>query len=172
MAESRDDRLRRLRELMDRKGLPLGVEASQKKKKAAIRRGVQVSDRRFPSGYRHGDIVLDDLRALQAGFFRFLGGRESLAGFDPLKAVYIDTETTGLAGGAGTYAFLVGAGFFEEDEFVVRQYFMPEPGDERDLLERFAGDFRNCQAVVTFNGARFDLPLLYTRFVMQGLKPS
>lgn len=75
----------------------------------------------------------------------------------------LDTETTGLAGGTGTLAFMVGIGWWRRDGFIVRQYFLGGPQHERALLgavARVAGRFR---AVVTYNGAVFDLPLLRTR---------
>lgn len=166
-----NDRLRKVRELMDSKGLPHGVGGT-KKARPAPRRGVQVSETVYPPGYRHGDVVVDDLLAARGDLFRYLGAHDSFGDFNPAEAVYVDTETTGLAGGAGTFAFLVGAGFFSEKGFVVRQYFMPEPGDEREMLERLAEDLKPYPSVVTFNGARFDLPLLHTRFIMQGMRPS
>lgn len=78
----------------------------------------------------------------------------------------LDTETTGLAGGTGTLAFLVGVGWWEGSELVVRQLFLPGPGREGGLLtalEKWAAAF---SAVVTYNGASFDLPLLRTRALM------
>jgi hypothetical protein len=83
--------------------------------------------------------------------------------------VYVDTETTGLAGGTGTYAFLVGVGVHEEGGFVVDQVVLPGPEHERGYLiavrERLAG----AAAVVSYNGASFDLPLLRTRFALHGI---
>jgi uncharacterized protein len=85
---------------------------------------------------------------------------------DAAKWVFLDTETTGLAGGTGTYAFLVGFGWWQEDGFFVEQHFMRDHSEEPSLLlaiaERFAGE----RVLVTFNGKSFDWPLLKTRFQM------
>lgn len=93
------------------------------------------------------------------GFFtRPADGASSVA-----DLIFLDTETTGLAGGTGTIPFLVGVSWWSDGRLRTRQYFLPGPGREGALLadlESLAGDFA---AVVTFNGASFDLPLLRTR---------
>jgi uncharacterized protein YprB with RNaseH-like and TPR domain len=105
---------------------------------------------------------------------------------DLASAAFVDTETTGLGGGAGVYAFMVGVGTFEAwDEevaidngqssivkhvpgnpthFVVRQFFMRHPGEEAALLAAVAGVVNGKRLAVTFNGRGFDLPLLRTRY--------
>ncbi|MDI7274412.1 MAG: ribonuclease H-like domain-containing protein [Anaerolineae bacterium] len=82
------------------------------------------------------------------------------------RLVFLDTETTGLAGGTGTYAFLVGLGTFEGDEFVIRQYFMRDIPEEPAMLALVRQAVSECQGLVTFNGRAFDWPLLETRFAM------
>ena len=88
---------------------------------------------------------------------------------DRPKVVYLDTETTGLAGGTGTYAFLVGVGTHDDDGFVVEQLFLPGPEHERVYLAALAERLGGATAVVSYNGASFDLPLVRTRFAMHGL---
>ncbi len=78
--------------------------------------------------------------------------------------VFLDTETTGLAGGAGTFAFLIGLGHVTADGFLVRQYFLREPAEERSVLCRIAEELERFSAVVTYNGKAYDLPLLETRY--------
>jgi len=85
--------------------------------------------------------------------------------FSARNAVFLDTETTGLRG-AGTVAFLVGAGKIVGDEFVLRQYFMRDYPEEEDLLENLAGWIENAGSIVTFNGKSFDWPLLRDRYVI------
>ena len=80
----------------------------------------------------------------------------------PRDAVFLDLETTGLSGGTGTIAFLVGTGRFESDAFVVRQYFLRDFPDEPALLEALVDDVGDAP-LVTFNGRSFDAPLLTTR---------
>ena len=93
-----------------------------------------------------------------------LSGNPDLAGFDLTRAVFLDTETTGLSGGTGTAAFLVGTGHLTGDRFVVRQYFMRDYNEEPALLARLAEDLSAFSGVITYNGSQFDLPLLETRY--------
>lgn len=79
--------------------------------------------------------------------------------------LFIDTETTGLAG-AGTIAFMVGAAFFEEEAFVVRQYFLRDHGDEPAMLLLLDELLADKAGLITFNGRSFDLPLLDRRYLM------
>jgi uncharacterized protein len=80
--------------------------------------------------------------------------------------LFLDTETTGLSGGTGTYAFLVGIGWWEEDGFVVEQFFMRNHGEEPSLLLDLLERLNQRRVLVTFNGKSFDWPLLQTRFQM------
>ena len=82
---------------------------------------------------------------------------------------FLDTETTGLAGGTGTYAFLVGAGRFDGDSFRLAQFFMRDPTEEPALLEALSRFLDGCRALVTFNGKAFDVPLLNTRYTLNGV---
>jgi hypothetical protein len=126
---------------------------------------VVVVSRGYPLTHRHGGEVLGDLQAaplpLLARAARVdgeLGAAEGL--------LFLDTETTGLAGGTGTYAFLVGVAYLEATRLVVQQYFMRDFDDEPALLTALEPLLTRARAVVTFNGAGFDLPLLETRFVL------
>ncbi len=85
--------------------------------------------------------------------------------FDPKKILYLDTETTGL-GGSGTVAFLVGLGYLTDTGFEVHQFWMRDYPEEPYLLRHTAAGLRKFDAVCTFNGATFDLPLLESRFLM------
>ncbi len=77
-----------------------------------------------------------------------------------------------MAGGVGTYVFLVGVGYFEGDQFCVRQYFMRDYNEERALLSALNDLLANFKAVVTYNGKTFDLPLMESRYIMSGMKMS
>ncbi len=85
---------------------------------------------------------------------------------DPRRWLFLDTETTGLAGGTGTYAFLVGIAFWEDDGFVVQQFFMRNHAEEASLLLELAQFLAERRTLVTFNGKSFDWPLLETRYRM------
>ena len=80
------------------------------------------------------------------------------------RFAFLDTETSGLAGGTGTYAFMVGIARFIDDHFVLRQFFMRDPAEEPAMLEAIAQFLAPAQALVTFNGKAFDAPLLATRY--------
>jgi uncharacterized protein YprB with RNaseH-like and TPR domain len=87
--------------------------------------------------------------------------------------VFLDTETSGLSGGTGTYAFLVGVGRFEgsgsNQTFRLLQFFMRDPGEEPALLEALADFLAPCSALVTYNGKAFDAPLLKTRYILHSI---
>jgi uncharacterized protein YprB with RNaseH-like and TPR domain len=81
------------------------------------------------------------------------------------RLIFIDLETTGLAGGAGTCAFLVGCGWFDGGTFRTRQFFLSSYAAERALLDEVAQLAGSCGALVSYNGKTFDLPLIETRFL-------
>jgi uncharacterized protein YprB with RNaseH-like and TPR domain len=95
-----------------------------------------------------------------------LGQDAALADLAPGRAVFLDTETTGLSMGAGTYTFMIGVGTYEDLSFVVRQYFMRHPGEERAQLHLVEEALTGCSGLVSFNGRGFDLPLVQSRFVL------
>ncbi|MCE9645382.1 MAG: ribonuclease H-like domain-containing protein [Chloroflexi bacterium] len=80
------------------------------------------------------------------------------------KFAFLDTETSGMAGGTGTYAFLVGAARFIDGKFVLKQFFLRDPSEEPAMLEALIHFLAPCEALVTFNGKSFDAPLLTTRY--------
>lgn len=86
------------------------------------------------------------------------------------EVCFFDTETTGLGSGAGNFIFLFGMGFYEEDEFVVRQYFLREYAEERALLWSLGELLDRFRAMVSFNGKGFDWKLLETRYTLARLE--
>ena len=98
------------------------------------------------------------LRVMQGQDFDDFG-RESL--------LFLDTETTGLSGGAGTVAFLVGVGYFEGSTYRLEQYLMRDYNEEASVIARTAEKLRDHPILCTFNGVTFDMPLLRSRAVMQ-----
>ena len=85
----------------------------------------------------------------------------------PADMIFMDTETTGLAGGAGTLAFLVGTGSYTAEGFVLRQYFLPDPSGEAAMLEASLSEMESHKALVTFNGRAFDVPILQARAALR-----
>lgn len=88
---------------------------------------------------------------------------------DVRRMVFWDTETTGL-GGPGTYVFLVGLGYLEDDAFVVRQHFIRSPDEELAMLRTVAEALPQWPTMTTFNGVSFDLPLLRARMKVHDVK--
>lgn len=105
---------------------------------------------------------------IAAAHERFLAAAAANDGryHDPRRLIFLDTETTGLSGGTGTYVFLVGIGQFVGRDFLLRQFFMRHPGDERSLLAGLTEAMTGAGGLVTYNGRTFDVPLLDTRFRM------
>jgi uncharacterized protein YprB with RNaseH-like and TPR domain len=85
---------------------------------------------------------------------------------DPSKWLFLDTETTGLAGGTGTYAFLIGLAWWDAGALQVEQLFMRDFTEEYSLLHELAARVAERPVLVTFNGKAFDWPLLDSRFTM------
>ena len=112
---------------------------------------------------RIGDVSAADLSPLDL----FL---EDAALPTPSALVYLDTETTGLAGGTGTCAFLIGIGAVEGSKFVIRQFFLRDYPEERAALAAVAEALEPYSGLVTFNGKTFDVPLLETRYSLARLK--
>jgi uncharacterized protein YprB with RNaseH-like and TPR domain len=128
-------------------------------------------ERRIPLGLDHGRVPLADALAHAVPLRPHERGPGSGARLDAREAVFIDTETSGLAGGTGTVAFLVGAGWIEDDDFVVRQYFMRDYPEEGALLEALHEDLGDAP-LVSFNGRSFDWPLLTTRWRLNRRRPG
>jgi uncharacterized protein YprB with RNaseH-like and TPR domain len=125
---------------------------------------ILVVRREFPLDHRHGSVPLERALGISAEALSVLARDEAVP--DARRLLFLDTETTGLAGGTGTYAFLVGAGFVEDDRFVIVQHFMRDLDEEPALLAALAPMLERASALVTFNGSGFDVPLLETRFIL------
>ncbi len=116
-----------------------------------------------------GRIPLSSAREVKMEMLSLLALSPDLAECDPARALYFDTETTGL-GGAGALAFLVGLAWFDEQgDLVLEQLLLREPAEERALLRRFEELAARCSMLVSFNGKSFDWPLLQSRRVMNRL---
>jgi len=126
-----------------------------------------VVDRMYVPGYRHGSMTLADGLPPSDGVWPRLSLLANRACSDRL--LFVDLETTGIAGGAGTYAFLVGCGWFAGGTFRIRQFFLSSFTAERALLEALGDLGADAGTVVTYNGKTFDVPLIETRFALHRL---
>ena len=106
--------------------------------------------------------TLEEIRACDPAF---TGER-----WDVRKLLFLDTETTGLSGGAGTLAFEIGLGFIDARGMVIRQYVMRDYGEESAMLAEIASLLPRFDTLVTFNGKSFDIPLLESRMVMHRIR--
>jgi uncharacterized protein YprB with RNaseH-like and TPR domain len=121
-----------------------------------------VVERSFDSATRHGSADVGTcarwIDESRAGAALFATGVPSTPRF-----AFFDLETTGLSGGAGTLAFLVGCGWFDGGALRIRQFLMVSPVHERALLDGVSRELAQANVLVSFNGKSFDAPLLEAR---------
>ncbi len=127
---------------------------------------------RYTLEHVHGDRALSTALAFAPDRLAQLMTRRDCDRVDLRSALFLDTETTGLAGGAGTLAFLVGIGYFTEAQFVIEQYFLREPAEEAAMLADLDRQVNLREHLVTFNGQSFDVPLLESRYILSRIAPS
>ena len=119
---------------------------------------------------RHGSIGICDLDQLPPHLLEPISNG-AITQAPPHTWAFLDTETTGLAGGSGTYAFLVGVGRIATDGFRVRQFFMRDYGEEASLLHALDEHLAQFEVLITYNGRTYDQPLLETRYRMARRHP-
>ena len=127
-------------------------------------------DKLFERHRRHGSVGIQDLEGLPCDLLHPISNGQ-IQSVPPRKWAFLDTETTGLAGGAGTYAFLIGVGSITEKGFLVRQFFMREFAEETSLLLALSDYLKNFDVLITYNGKTYDQPLLETRYRMARTRP-
>jgi uncharacterized protein YprB with RNaseH-like and TPR domain len=133
---------------------------------ATNRYGQHVLVRNWFSSPEYSEVSEVSLELLSRGRDETLSRRTRAALADPSKWLFLDTETTGLAGGTGTYAFLIGLAWWDAGALQVEQFFMRDFGEEHAILHEVASRLAERPVLVTFNGKSFDWPLLENRFTM------
>lgn len=123
-----------------------------------------------PASYRVGSMPVASALDADSEMLALLALDPALAGVDPARALYVDTETTGLGTGAGVLAFLVGLAWYEDGKLMLEQLLIRRPGEEAGMLALLAERVSRAEFLVSFNGKAFDLPLLGTRCVMNRRK--
>ncbi len=108
------------------------------------------------------DLPVDLLNAISEG---------AAPDTSPAEWAFLDTETTGISGGTGTCAFLVGVGRITPEGFRVRQFFMRDYSEEASLLDAVARHLAPFRVLITYNGRAFDQPLLETRYLLNRRRP-
>jgi len=119
--------------------------------------------------YKHGNQCVTDFLGADMKALSILSGHNEMQDMALTDGLYLDTETTGLSGGTGTVAFLIGLGWFAGSSFVTRQLFMRDYAEERACLACLRDIALKKKFLVTFNGKSFDINLLGTRFIMNRL---
>lgn len=120
----------------------------------------------FPPEHRQGDVCVSI--EVELATLKRWAHLSEMVDCNSDDFLFLDTETSGLAGGAGTFAFLIGLGFQRADGFHLVQLFMRDPDQEEALLAGLAHFMDGFKAIVTFNGKSFDVPLLNTRHTLNG----
>lgn len=123
------------------------------------------TERLFAAHKRHGSADIGALRDLPSNLLDAVGENQ-IPSTAPERWAFLDTETTGLVGGYGTYAFLIGVGRIAPDGFRVRQFLMREYVEEGSQLAALEEHLRGFDVLITYNGKTYDQPLLETRYRM------
>jgi uncharacterized protein len=123
-----------------------------------------VVDRRYESDRWHGTWRVGECEVSDGEHLRLLDPALPLPDGCGSRMLFVDLETTGLSGGAGTMAFLVGCGWFDVGAFQVRQFLLTSHAAERALLHAVAECFEDTALLVTYNGKTFDVPVMETRW--------
>ncbi len=114
----------------------------------------------------HGSVRIGDVGCLNMKTTAFLAGLQVTGEMSLSGGLFLDTETTGLMGGTGTFPFLIGLGWFEAGGFVTRQLFARDFSEEAAMLRHVSELASERQFLVTFNGKAYDLNLLSARFIL------
>ncbi len=120
--------------------------------------------KRYPKDTRHGIVSLNqsiDLAPIAA-----YAKDKRIEQCSMEEIAFLDTETTGLSGGTGTYSFLIGIGRYKNDCFEFKQFFLQNPSEETVQLEAVGAYLAPCKAIATYNGKSFDVPLLNNRYTL------
>ncbi len=125
-----------------------------------------LQQRLYPNHKLHGSFDIGRLADMPGKWLEGVS-KGDIPAHDPHRWVFLDTETTGLAGGTGTCAFLIGVGTIEPDGFRVRLFFMRDYNEEAAMLYALAEFLQFYDVLVTYNGKSYDAPLIETRYRLQ-----
>ena len=128
------------------------------------------TDRIWEHHRRHGSLDISSLIEMPCDLLSAIS-EGAIEHSECAKWAFLDTETTGLAGGSGTYAFLIGVGRITPKGFELRQFFMRDLAEEASLLHGLAEFLSQFDTLVTYNGKTYDQPLLETRYRMSRMRP-
>ena len=124
----------------------------------------------FSPHHKHGMMDISSLDGCISKAARMLAYQPPGDGVEFERIAFIDTETTGLSGGSGTCAFLVGVGYHTSEGFVVEQFLMNDFPAEPDMLRRVWDTLKGFDVIASYNGRAFDIPILDARFLLNGIR--
>jgi len=125
----------------------------------------------IPLDLSHGNVRLDSFKTLSNRILNLMGGGISIiSDFNIKDVIFLDTETTGLAGGAGTVPFLTGLGYFSDSSFKVVQLLMRDFSEEQAVLYEIGEVIGDRSAIITYNGKCYDLNVLASRFTISKME--
>ncbi|MBN1615307.1 MAG: ribonuclease H-like domain-containing protein [Deltaproteobacteria bacterium] len=131
-----------------------------------------LSQRHHDGSHNHGGRSIREFRKSDMKMAALLARSPQLAEFGIADGLFLDVETTGLSGGTGTIAFLIGLGWFDGEGFVTGQIFARDFSEERAALAYLQQISSEKRFLVTFNGKAFDVNILAARFVMNRLSDT
>lgn len=131
---------------------------------------VHIVERFYGNEYCHGNVSLMAARGVTSLELATIQAEDAFESFDLQTTVFLDTETTGLTGGTGTLAFLIGVGRFVSDGFRLTQLLVPDLDAEEAMLAELRDLLLTAGTIVTYNGKAFDLPLLETRYTLNRIR--
>lgn len=131
-----------------------------------------VITRRFESGTRHGNESIGGTGNISSDSLALIGKGEDYAEIDLSRTLFFDTETTGLSSGTGTHIFLAGFGYFDKEDFIVKQFLLRELDEETAFLHAINALLKDYSYIVSYNGRSFDWPVLATRFVYSRIRSN
>jgi len=133
--------------------------------------GFRIFENTYPLDYKYGRVSLGQGLKIEGRILALLAHNKVFKELDLSSALFLDLETTGLSGGVGVIPFLIGFGYFGQEGFEIRQFFLGEPAEEEAMIQevyRFL-ETNPFESIVSFNGKSFDLPILETRFTLHRL---
>lgn len=134
-------------------------------------KGHDCFDFSYEPNYQQGNIRINNYFSQNSASVKLFLKERPSSKISLKKTLFLDTETTGLSGGAGTCAFLIGVGFLNQEDgsFTLRQFFMNDFDEEHAMLTEISNFAKQFDLLVTYNGKSYDIPLLTSRFIFNGI---
>lgn len=141
-----------------------------KPKKETLDFKCSVFENSYRASQKIGDVILEEIYNVDINNLKDVCFAKSDEDLNIEDVVFFDTETTGLAGGSSTVAFLIGVGYFENNQFICKQFLMNDYYQEKDMLEKLCGILETRKAVISYNGKSFDSHIINTRSILNRMK--